>query len=193
MMSTRSLGVALALALGSLSLAGSAHALIVVDGKIVPAWPAEARPDGAVPTASNIGLYPHPKGVVYGLTLLIDFSDAQPAFTKAEIDAWLNEKGYSGGGLNGSVRDYYFDESNGMVDFQNEIFGFYRAKQPKSHYEGGNGYAGSDELFAEIMDYFDGQVDFSKYDNDHDGRTDAISIVYAGPAETWGQGLWPHA
>jgi M6 family metalloprotease-like protein len=168
----------------------------VWEGKQVAAWPEEARPtlpNGAALAATNIGLYAHPTGNVFGLTLLIDFSDAQPAFTKADIDAWLNLKGYSQGGLNGSVRDYYLDESNGIVDFQNEIFGFYRAKQTKAHYEGGNGYAGSDELFAEIMDYFDPLVDFSKYDNDKDGRTDAISIVYAGPAETWGQGLWPHA
>ena len=43
------------------------------------------------------------------------------------------------------------------------------------------------------MQYFDPMVYFSKYDNDGDGKTDAISIVYAGQAETWGQGLWPHA
>lgn len=195
-MSRRSHVVALAAALGGIAWALPASAVIVWEGKPVAAWPEEARPalpEGAALAATNIGLYPHPSGSVFGLTLLIDFSDAPPAFTKAEIDAWLNLKGYSQGGLNGSVRDYFFDESNGLVDFQNEIFGFYRAKQTKAHYEGGNGYSGSDELFGEIMDYFDPLVDFSKYDNDKDGRTDAISIVYAGPAETWGQGLWPHA
>lgn len=195
-MSRRSSVVALAALLLGVALAPPAQGLIVVDGKIVDAWPEDPQPaprPGAAFAAANTGLYPHPSGTVYGLTLLIDFSDATPAFTKTEIDAWLNSKGYSQGGLNGSVRDYYFDESNGMVDFQNEIFGFYRAKQTKAHYESGNGYSGSDELFGEIMDYFDPLVDFSKYDNDGDGRTDAISIVYAGPAETWGQGLWPHA
>jgi M6 family metalloprotease-like protein len=196
MMSRRTLGVALAAAVAALSLAGPARALIVVDGKIVPAWPDQAPvalPPGVQLAAPNIGLYPDPKGVVYGLTLLIDFSDAPPAFTKPEIDAWLNQQGYGEDGLNGSVRDYFSDQSNGLIDFQNEIFGFYRAQHPKSHYESGDGYSGSDELFEELMDYFDPLVDFSKYDNDGDGRTDAISIVYAGPAETWGQGLWPHA
>ncbi len=195
-MSRPSYAVALAAAVAGTMLAPAAQALIVVDGKVVPAWPEQAPlalPAGAQLEASNIGLYAHPKGNVYGLTLLIDFSDATPAFTKADIDAWLNTKGYNQGGLNGSVRDYYFDESNGIVDFQNEIFGFYRAKQTKAHYEGTNGYEGADELFGEIMDYFDQTVDFSKYDNDKDGRTDAVSIVYAGQAETWGKGLWPHA
>ena len=195
-MSRRSSVVALAAVLGGVAFAPPALGLIVVDGKIVDAWPEEpqaAPRAGAAFAAVNTGLYPHPTGTVYGLTLLIDFSDATPAFTKAEIDAWLNSKGYSQGGLNGSVRDYFSDESNGKVDFQNEIFGFYRAKKTKAYYEGGNGYSGSDELFGEIMEYFDPLVDFSKYDNDGDGKTDAISIVYAGQAETWGQGLWPHA
>lgn len=184
----------LAALLGVLTPSQIAHALIVVDGKIVPAWPEQAvAPPGAQLAASNIGLYPSPKGTVLGLTLLIDFSDAAPAFTKAQVEAWLNQQGYSVGGLNGSVRDYFADQSNGMVDFQNEVFGFYRAKQPKSYYENKPGYSGSDELFLEMLDYFDDVVDFSRYDNDGDGRTDAISIVYAGAAETWGQGLWPHA
>jgi M6 family metalloprotease-like protein len=192
-MRSRHLGLAVAAACAALGASSPATALIVWEGKVVPAWPERALPPGAQLAAENIGLYPHPQGTVYGLTLLIDFSDTAPDFSKAEIDAWLNQKGYTGGGLNGSVRDYFFDQSNGQVDFQNEIFGFYRAKQPKSHYESGNGYSGSDELFGEIMEYFDPLVDFSKYDNDKDGRTDAISIVYAGEAETWGQGLWPHA
>ena len=195
-MSRRTRLVGLWSALGTLALAAPAHGLIVWEGKVVPAWPEEAHPappPGAAFDATNIGLYAHPKGNVYGLTLLIDFSDAMPAFSKDDVNAWLNQKGYSQGGLNGSVRDYYLDESNGVVDFQNEIFGFYRAQHPKSYYEGTNGYEGSDELFGEIMDYFDATVDFSKYDNDKDGRTDAISIVYAGQAETWGKGLWPHA
>ena len=188
--------VALAAVAGGVAFAAPAQGLIVLDGKVVSAWPEEASaplPPGAQLAAPNIGLYAHPTGNVYGLTLLIDFSDAAPAFSKADIDAWLNLKGYNQGGLNGSVRDYFLDASNGMVDFQNEIFGFYRAKQPKAHYEGTNGYEGSDELFLEIMNYFDPMVDFSKYDNDKDGRTDAVSIVYAGQAETWGKGLWPHA
>lgn len=183
----------LALGLAAAAWTAPADALIVVDGKTVDAWPEPAAASHVALAAPNIGLYPHPKGTVYGLTLLIDFSDAAPAFDKAQIDAWLNQKGYTQGGLNGSVRDYFFDESNGLVDFQNEIFGFYRAQHPKSHYEGTSGYQGSDELFAEMLDYFDDLVDFSKYDNDKDGRTDAISVVYAGEAETWGKGLWPHA
>jgi M6 family metalloprotease-like protein len=175
-----------------------ASALIVVDGKIVREWPDQPRRAARVSTAAQmagpgIGFYPDPKGVVYGLTLLVDFSDASPEFSADEVDAWLNEPGFSEDGLNGSVRDYYFDNSNGKLDFQNQVVGFHRASQPKSYYEGGSGYSRASELVSELIDAFDDEVDFSMFDNDGDGRTEAISIVYAGQAETWGQGLWPHS
>ena len=195
-MRQRLLRTATCVAIAAMFLSGTARAVIVFEGREVPAWPrtaAHGGPAGAAHAVAASGYFPQPKGEVFGLTLLVDFSDAAPAFTTAEIDAWLNERGYSEDGLNGSVRDYFFDQSNGLVDFRNELFGFYRAQHPKSHYEGGSGYQGAGELVAELLDYFDEEVDFSKYDNDGDGRTDALSIVYAGNAETWGQGLWPHA
>ncbi|MET0286410.1 MAG: M6 family metalloprotease domain-containing protein [Polyangiales bacterium] len=169
----------------------TARADIVWEGETVPAWP-EGAWDAPSPYAAK-KFYPSPQGVVKGLTILVDFSDQAPAFDTKAIDAWLNERNYTGGGLKGSVRDYYFDVSNGKVDFQNEVVGFYRAKKTKAYYEGGNAYARSDELFAEVIAGIDGEVDFSKFDNDGDGRTDSISLVYAGEAVKWGQGLWPHA
>jgi M6 family metalloprotease-like protein len=179
-------------------LAMPSSALIVVDGKIVAEWPDEppsvARGSSAALRAEEgIGFYPDPKGVVHGLTLLVDFSDASPAFSASEVEAWLNEPGFSEDGLNGSVRDYFFENSNGVVDFQNQVVGFYRASRPKSYYEGREGYTGASELVSELLEALDEEVDFSLFDNDDDGRTEAISVVYAGEAETWGQGLWPHS
>ncbi|MEO7423957.1 MAG: M6 family metalloprotease domain-containing protein [Fibrobacteria bacterium] len=189
----------------------SAQALIVYQGKVVPAWPAEAEapaakvsaPAGqaaASPSASAVSAaaaaphyYPHPSGAVWGLTLLVDFSDQSPAFTKEEINDWLNLKGFNRFSNQGSVRDYYAEASNGKVDFQNEVHGFYRAKNTKAYYEGGNGYQRAEELVAEILEHFDAEVDFSKFDNDKDGKVEAVSLVYAGSGVTFAQGLWPHA
>ena len=199
------LRVALFASLVAFSLPRSARAEIVWEGRVVGAWPDLDGPRGASHDAEDgaselllqqqarRGFYPSPKGVVWGLTILVDFSDQAPAFDKTQVSAWLNQKGYAVGGLNGSIRDYCLDNSNGQVDFQNDVVGFYRAARPKSNYEGGSGYQRSDELFREVIAALDAQVDFSKYDNDGDGRTDAISIVYAGEGVKWGQGLWPHA
>ena len=179
---------------------------IVYQGKRVQEWPEEARPTfngssankpsfilartSATQTQSH---YAAPKGKIYSLTLLVDFSDQKAPVSVADVEEWLNKEGFNRDGCNGSVRDYYLDVSNGQLDLTNEVYGWYRAKHPKSWYERLQGYTGSDSLMKEVFDYFDPQVDFSRYDNDKDGTTEAINIVYAGAGQTWGQGLWPHS
>lgn len=190
----------------ALMLPAMAFADIVYQGKRVQEWPAEAMPTfdnsrgapqtralmktTAVTTKSH---YAAPKGKIHSLTLLVDFSDVPAPVTKEEVEDWLNKEGFNKDGCNGSVRDYYLDVSNGLLDLTNEVYGWYRAKHPKSWYENLNGYSGSDSLYKEVFDYFDPQVDFSRYDNDKNGSTEAINIVYAGAGQTWGQGLWPHS
>lgn len=190
----------------ALMLPAMALADIVYQGKRVQEWPAEAMPTfdnsrgapqsrtlmktTAVTTKSH---YAAPKGKIYSLTLLVDFSDVPAPVTVSEVEDWLNKEGFNRDGCNGSVRDYYLDVSNGQLDLTNEVYGWYRAKHPKSWYENLNGYSGSDSLYKEVFDYFDPQVDFSRYDNDKNGSTEAINIVYAGAGQTWGQGLWPHS
>ncbi len=184
-----------------LLLSSTTFADIVYNGKLVQAWPREAitKFDNSrgskkmFAPPKEVSHYSAPKGKIYGLTLLVDFSDQPAPVTKEEISDWLNKEGFNRDGCKGSVRDYYLDVSNGQLDFTNEVFGWYRAKHPKSYYEGLQGYSGSDILVKEVFEYFDAQVDFSRYDNDHDGITEAINIVYAGPGVKWGQGLWPHA
>ncbi len=190
----------------ALMLPAMALADIVYQGKRVQEWPAEAMPTfdnsrgapqsrtlmktTAVTTKSH---YAAPKGKIYSLTLLVDFSDQAAPVTVSEVEDWLNKEGFNRDGCNGSVRDYYLDVSNGQLDLTNEVYGWYRAKHPKSWYESLPGYTGSDSLYKEVFDYFDPQVDYSRYDNDKNGSTEAINIVYAGPGQTWGQGLWPHS
>lgn len=171
----------------------------MVNGKAVPAWP-ELQTDEPPPQVAfdQVGvaaamLFPHPSGVVRGLTILVDFSDQAGAYSKSEIDAWLNTKGYNQFGLTGSVRDYYSKQSNGKVDYQNEVHGFYRAQKPKSYYQGGDAYERADELWAEVSAALDAEIDYSQFDNDKDGKTEAISVLYAGGEGTFGVGLWPHA
>ena len=179
---------------------------IVYQGKRVESWPEEARPTfnnqntdkpsfllTRTPVTQNKSHYAAPKGKIYSLTLLVDFSDKPAPVTVKEVEEWLNKEGFNKDGCNGSVRDYYLDVSNGQLDITNEVFGWYRAKHPKSWYENLKDYTGSDSLMKEVFAYFDPQIDFSRYDNDKDGTTEAINIVYAGAGETWGQGLWPHS
>lgn len=186
-------GLGVLLAITSTRPAG---AVIVWEGRIVDAWPDAAPPSSppaGVALAQVGGFFPQRKGTIKGLTLLVNFSDEPGAFTREEIDDWLNLPGYSRFNCNGSVRDYYKDVSNGAVDLIHIVNAYYRAKNPKSYYEGGNGYERAGELMKELIAAVDAQVDFSQFDNDGDGRTEAISVVYAGPSVEWGQGLWPHS
>lgn len=184
-----------------LVLCGTAFADIIYQGKRVQAWPNETitkfdNNRGSkmhFAPVSETSHYSAPKGKIFGLTLLVDFSDSPAPVTVDEVSDWLNKEGFNRNGCNGSVRDYYLDVSNGLLDMTNEVFGWYRAKNPKSYYEGLSGYSGSDVLMKEVFEYFDSMVDYSRFDNDNDGITEAINIVYAGAGQTWGQGLWPHA
>lgn len=104
-----------------------AAALIVHEGRVVSAWPDQTasgatasglRAAADPPTRSSF--YTARRGEIHGLTILVDFSDTAPAFTVDQIKSWLLDPGYTQGGLNGSVRDYYLDQSNGMLDFRND-------------------------------------------------------------------------
>ena len=171
-----------------LVLCGTAFADIIYQGKRVQAWPNETitkfdNNRGSkmhFAPVSETSHYSAPKGKIFGLTLLVDFSDSPAPVTVDEVSDWLNKEGFNRNGCNGSVRDYYLDVSNGLLDMTNEVFGWYRAKNPKSYYEGLSGYSGSDVLMKEVFEYFDSMVDYSRFDNDNDGITEAINIVYAG-------------
>lgn len=190
-----------ALAAAFLLGSASAWATIVWKGKAVEAWPAEALATPAPGTGfaarstavARNGFFPSPKGKILSLTLLVDFSDSPTPYAVSEITDWLNQEGFNRDGCKGSVRDYYLDISNGQVELSNEAFGWYRAKKPKSYYEGLTGYTGAAELLDEVVDFYDPKVDFSRFDNDKDGVVDALNIIYTGKAETWNQGLWSHA
>ncbi len=190
--------ITLILVLTILFHAHSAHALIVWDGEIVPAWPEEFYQTALAKRSASTsdapyGFFPHPRDTTFGIVMIVDFSDQTAKFTKEQVNEWLNKKGYSTSYANGSVHDYFFQISNGKFNLFNDVFGYYRAKNPKSYYENANGYEKASELVNEMISYFDPFVDFSKYDNDKNGTTESISLVYAGSGQTWGKGLWPHS
>jgi M6 family metalloprotease-like protein len=174
------------------------QAIIVWDGKIVPAWPEDVVQKtlgkrSATIASTQFGFFPHPRDTTYGVVMIVDFSDQPAKFTKEQVADWLNKPGYSSSYANGSVYDYFYQVSNGKLHLFNDVFGYYRAKNPKSYYENASGYDKASELVNEMLTYFDPMVDFSKFDNDKNGTTESISFVYAGSGQTWGQGLWPHS
>lgn len=136
-------------------------------------------------------------GDFVGLCLLIDFSDEPATITREEVARFCNEPGYAGFGNNGSVFDYFKDQSIGRLRYTNIVAPYYRAKHPKTYYtdrlipQPQRAY----ELIGEALAHHKAQgFDFTGLTADEGGFVYAMSVYYAGPVtNNWAEGLWPHA
>ncbi len=74
-------------------------------------------------------------GDVVGITLIVDFSDDVATIPAADIDNYCNEIGYTGYGNNGSVREYFLDVSEGLLNYTNYVpTHYFRAPNTKEYY-----------------------------------------------------------
>jgi immune inhibitor A len=134
------------------------------------------------------------------LALLIRYSDATGAVPPAEFDTLLYERGTR------SLRDFYGECSYGQLDLVTvnlpSSLGWKTAAQSQSYYANGEYGLGSGsyprnarKLVEEAVAAADADVDFSRYDNDGDGRVDVLLVVHSGPgAEFTGSTghIWSH-
>lgn len=132
------------------------------------------------------------------ICMVIDFADEPNSVPSPEIDAFCNEVGYSGNGNNGSVRDYFFDVSDGVADYVAYVpHDYYRATLSKAYYDDPGISVGprARELITEALNHLEAEgFDFTEYDIDGDGRIDGITCLYAGSTQAgWAKGLWPHS
>lgn len=136
-------------------------------------------------------------GQFTGLCLLVQFPDMAGTVSRDEVERFCNQPGYAGFGNNGSVRDYFFDVSDGRLTYTNIVAPWYTAKKPRRHYtdEGVTYPRRARELIVEALKFHKEQgFDFSGLTVDGDGFVYALNIFYAGRAtNNWSKGLWPHA
>lgn len=138
-----------------------------------------------------------------GLVILVNFSDKK--FTTNDPVAFYNSMmndhdftGYTDASgrqvdCTGSVRDYYYDNSNHIFDPSFDVYGpvtsSYSCTYPK-------GTSNIQTVFLEILDKLDGEIDFSKYDANSDGTIDMVYFLVAGYGANFGGNsddyLWPH-
>ncbi|MCL2049049.1 MAG: hypothetical protein FWG87_10005, partial [Defluviitaleaceae bacterium] len=136
---------------------------------------------------------------IYGVTIIVDFPDTkatQPSFSIAEVEAYLNEEGYTGFGNNGSVRDYFLDVSGGAIDYRNKVF-YYEAEYDKDYYD----TEGSIHLVLEALTELAENQDFIDYAQEVRGKVWSpargddipLNIYYAGmkyPLDLWPRLSW---
>jgi len=98
-----------------------------------------------------------------------------------------------------SARQYFIDQSNGRFTPEFDVYGPLRLSYSRATY-GANDRDGNDigmgRMVGEACQGLDAEIDFSRYDNDGDGRCDVVIVLYAGvgeasadPAED--DAIWP--
>jgi M6 family metalloprotease-like protein len=144
----------------------------------------------APPQRKTIGNY-------VGLCLLIQFPDVSGTITREEVKAFCNQTGYTGFGNNGSVYDYFLENSLGKLKYTNLVAPYYTAKHPRSYYtdEQIRQPIRARELILEALEHLTNQgFDFSQLSTDNQGYIYALNVFYAGKrVNNWSKGLWPHA
>ena len=144
----------------------------------------------APPQRQTVGQY-------VGLCLLVQFPDVIGTISREEVEAFCNKVGYNGFGNNGSVRDYFSDNSDGKLLYTNVIAPYYTAKHPRSYYtnEKIQQPQRAQELIKEALAYHKSKgFDFSALTADSQQYVYAVNVFYAGPVVNgWSKGLWPHS
>jgi len=144
----------------------------------------------APPQRKTIGTY-------VGLCLLVQFPDVPGMIKREEVEAFCNQAGYNGFGNNGSVFDYFRDNSDGKLSYTNIVAPYYTTKHPRSYYtnEAIEQPIRAWELIKEALDHhLAAGFDFSKLTVDDQQYVYALNVFYSGVrVNNWAKGLWPHS
>ncbi|MCE7042486.1 M6 family metalloprotease domain-containing protein [Dyadobacter sp. CY312] len=135
-------------------------------------------------------------GNYVGLCILIEFPDVPQTISRQEVTDFCNKTGYSGYGNNGSVKDYFFDNSRGRLTYTNVVTQYYTATHNRSYYtDPAIGFGTrARQLIVEALNHLKAQgFNFAQLTSDGSGYIYALNVFYAGArVNNWSEGLWPH-
>lgn len=158
----------------------------------------------AVPQNPLPGLFsqeaPFPtKGSPKVLVILVNYTDVKFTHDPSHFRDMLCKENYKENDYTGSVYDYYSQQSMNVFTPQFDVLGPVNLPYSQAYY-GGNDSKGNDlrprEMVVDALNLLDATVDFSQYDNNHDGVVDNIYLFYAGMGEASGGAantVWPHS
>jgi M6 family metalloprotease-like protein len=151
---------------------------------------AAAGPEAAPQAGVTVGNY-------VGLCILIRFPDVADTISQQEVTNFCNLPGYTGFGNNGSVRDYFLDNSRGKLTYTNAVTQYYTAANNRAHYTDPTIAYGTraKELIIEALNWLKAQnFNFGQLSSDSGGFVYALNVFYVGPTvNNWSEGLWPHS
>ena len=132
-----------------------------------------------------------------GLVLLVEFSD-----TKLRSDAatqWnnrFNQQGFTGNNHVGSVRDYFMEQSYGLLTIDFDVVGPFELPKTRSYYGSAPNSMLDDrapEMVIEALKKADSQVNYADYDWGGDNEVDQVYVIFAGKTSSTESGyIWPH-
>ena len=131
-------------------------------------------------------------GTRKALVILVDYPDCAFQKSKADFEKLFNQLNYTEGGRQGSVRDYYRENSFNQLDLTADVVGVYRLSNNRAYY-GANTTSGANdirprEMAEEAMRAANGDVNYANYS--------LVHIIYAGRGEEAGGGsdcIWAHS
>ena len=134
------------------------------------------------------------------LVILVSFSDIPFNSTNATtMQNQISQSNYTASGAIGSVKDYFFDNSMGVLNANFTVVGPYTLSNNQAYY-GAETYYDHDirprEMVAEACSLANSNVNFANFDNDNDGTVDMVHVIYAGGGQHEGGGtnaIWPHS
>ena len=148
----------------------------------------------------KVGEWGNYTGKKKGIIILVEFMGTtfKTADSNALYQRIANEENFSYNKFKGSMRDYFFKQSEGKFELQFDVVGPVQVSQAYSYY-GGNDSQGYDKypekMIVEALELADKYVNFADYDWDGDGEVEQVYVVYAGKGEADGGAsntIWPH-
>lgn len=134
------------------------------------------------------------------LCILIGFPDRPFTKTKAEFEAMWNATGYNVLGSQGSVREYYLENSYGHLNVTATVVGPYTAEHNSSYYDTGTssstiGNSNVKELIKEAISASKNDIRFKDFDVNGDKYVDAVHVIFAGYGKEYSRTagvIWSH-
>ena len=151
-------------------------------------------------------------GAMVGLVILAQFpddpatGDSDPVnfpVTQSKMTRYCNQAGYTDDGNTGSIRDYFYDQSNGQLAFTQLVTAVVTLPHPRNYYNYsdypansvllGSGTTGSRLVIDAVARLRSDGFNFSTLSVNASNQVLATSLLFAGnDSGVWAQGLWPH-
>lgn len=138
---------------------------------------AQAEDNGPINPASKATV-----GTAKAICALVQFPDKPFTYTRSDFDMLMNQVGYSKNGQEGSVRDYYYENSYGQLTLEITVAGPYTTTYGHDYYGNEEATYGG-RLAKEIAALVFAEISPNDFDNDGDGYIDTFHYIFAGQGE----------